>query len=497
MFIIYPNQLFPIENLTRHNKKTFFIVEDIAHFSRFKFHKHKIVLELAAMRSYAESLQKKGFRVHYEKVSGKTDERFEDKLKNFVHNNSITEITTFEIENRQQEKKLIELSKELKLKLKFEDSPMFLTNRSEFKTYLNTVEEAGGRPFMRTFYQGRRKKLRILTNKKGEPAGGQFSYENLNPMRLPRDFKPDEPPEQKLSVIVQEVMKLVEDLFEKNPGDVKDFFWPTTREQALGWLDDFVNQRLIRFGDYEDSLANHSDFIFHSALSPLLNLGLITPLEVIHQALGSAEKNEIPLQSLESFIRQTLGWREYIRGIYQGYGDELPGSNFFKHIRKLKPCWHDGTTGLPFLDECIKKAQRLSYNHHVERLMILSNVFLLCEVSPHEVFRWFTEMHLDSADWVTVPNVYGLGQYSDGGLVGTRPYICGSAYIRKMGNYPDGPWCDILDGLFWSFIEKHKDVFAENPRISVALPALRKLDPDRKKKIFAEAASFRDRVTTV
>jgi deoxyribodipyrimidine photolyase-related protein len=498
MFLVFPGQFFSHEHLNGLEKVPFILFEDAGFFQKHHSHKQKIVLWIAAMRSYADFLRQRGIQVDYEKLNPDhphvaLSTRLEALLKKYP----VKKISCFEIEDPELELALHDVCKKHKLKLEFRASPMFLTSRKVFENYLKGVETQKGRPMMRTFYQAQRKSLKVLVDSKGEPVGGRFSFENLNPMRLPREVRPPPPPSFSRSSHAHDAIEIVEKLFSNHPGSLESFFWPTTREQALSWLEHFLNHGLMRFGDYEDSLASHSDFIYHSALSSSLNLGLLTPSEILHQTLAAAQKLGVPIDSLEAFIRQLVGWREFARGMFQHFGDEFPSTNFWKHSRKLRACWYEGTTGLPVLDEAIKRALRTGYNHHSERLMILSNLMLLCEVAPEEAFRWFMSMHIDSAEWVTSPNVFGLGQYSDGGLVSTRPYICGAAYVRKMSHQAEGPWCDIFDGLYWSFVEKHQAVFAKNPRIAVALPALRKLDPQRKLKIFADAEKFRNSVTSL
>lgn len=495
MLLLLPRQFYPIENLNRFENRVIAFIEAAEFYSSMKFHKQKVALEMIAVRNYFDLLMKKGFQTEFQSSIEKNNRSFEDALSRLIETHAPPKITVFEIEDLQLEERIKRICKLSKIGLEVKASPAFMTKRKDFETYLKAVESAKGRPMMRTFYTERRRKLRILVDSKGEPAGGQFSYENLNSLRLAREIRPPKPPVFEASPHFKDVAARIQRDFKDHPGTLEGFSWPTSRDEALRCLDDFLKQRLARFTEYEDSFSSHSDFLFHSALSSSLNLGLLTSLEVIHQTLESAKQNDVPLQSLEGFLRQILGWREFIRGIYLNFGDELPDANFWNHSRKLRACWFDGSTGLPFLDEAIKKALRLGYNHPIERLMILSNMMLLCEVHPQEAYRWFMEMQIDSAEWVTLPNVVGLGQYADGGLVSTRPYICGSAYIRKMGHYGEGPWCDIVDGLYWSFVEKHTQVFAQNPRISVALPALRKLDPNRKQKIFADAAKFKERVT--
>jgi deoxyribodipyrimidine photolyase-related protein len=275
--------------------------------------------------------------------------------------------------------------------------------------------------------------------------------------------------------------------FPDHPGDPDDFWLPTNRKQALAWLDDFLEYRFADFGPYEDAIHSEHAIMNHSVLTPALNLGLLTPDEVVEKAL--AHKDLVPLASLEGFVRQVIGWREFVRGIYRGYPDQGE-TNFWNHTRKLGATWYTGETGLEPLDLAIKRTLKRGYNHHIERLMVIGNVMLLCEVHPKEAHRWFMELYVDSSDWVMGPNVYGMSQMSDGDVFATKPYICGSSYILKMSDLKKGFWCDIMDGLYWRFIERHRDYFARNPRLAVMPKALDRLDPERKKRIFAAAEAF-------
>ena len=285
-----------------------------------------------------------------------------------------------------------------------------------------------------------------------------------------------------------DVISLVERVFPGHPGKASEFAWPTTRAQARAWLDDFVANRLEQFGPYEDAMTTRSRTLFHSVLSPCLNIGLLTPDEVVSRAMEHAER--LPLQSLEGFIRQVIGWREFVRGIYREYGDEQERANFWSHERELTKAWYEGTTGIPPLDDAIRTAQRLGWTHHIPRLMVLGNLMTLCEIRPQSAHRWFMEMFVDSSEWVMGPNVYGMGLFSDGGIFATKPYICGSNYLVKMSDYGKGPWCDVIDGLYWRFIDKHREFFAGNPRLALMPRALDRLDPQRRTRIFEAAAYF-------
>ena len=233
-----------------------------------------------------------------------------------------------------------------------------------------------------------------------------------------------------------------------------------------------------------------NNILFHSALSPYINLGLITPEIIIEKILESHKKKKIRINSLEGYIRQVIGWREFMRGIYQNFYSRLETGNFFKHNRKMKPNWYLGNTGLPPLDYAIKNANDHGWSHHIERLMILANIMNLCEIHPKQVYKWFMEMFVDSSDWVMSPNVYGMGLFSDGGIFATKPYICGSSYFLKMMHFKKGPWCDVMDGLYWKFIDRHKTFFLKNPRLAMMVRISEKMNKERKTRIFKAANNF-------
>ena len=230
--------------------------------------------------------------------------------------------------------------------------------------------------------------------------------------------------------------------------------------------------------------------MFHSLLSPYLNMGLLTPDEVVDQVVAAAD--EMPIQSVEGFVRQVIGWREFVRGVYREFGDRQEKANFWSHERELTTAWYAGETGIPPLDDVILSVQELGWAHHIPRLMILGNLMTLCEIRPQSAHRWFMEMFVDSSEWVMGPNVYGMGLFSDGGIFATKPYICGSNYLLKMSDYKKGDWCETVDGLYWRFIDKHRDFFAGNPRLALMPRALDRLDEERRKRIFAAAQEFID-----
>jgi deoxyribodipyrimidine photolyase-related protein len=271
---------------------------------------------------------------------------------------------------------------------------------------------------------------------------------------------------------VKEAIDYVEKEFIGAIGEPRPFLYPTTFAQARNALADFIQNKLRVFGDYEDAIDQKESFLFHSVLSPLLNIGLLTPQEVIEAVLSSYEKDSLPLNSVEGFVRQIIGWREFVRGNYLVKGRSERTSNYFNHTGRLPNGFWDGTTGIPPVDQTIRRILKTGYCHHIERLMILGNFLLLTECEPNAVYEWFMAYFVDAYDWVMVPNIYVMSQYADEGSFTTKPYISGSNYILKMSNYSKGEWTDLWDGLFWRFLKKHRPLFEKNPRTKVLLNLL-------------------------
>jgi deoxyribodipyrimidine photolyase-related protein len=501
--LVLGNQLFD-PKLLKHPSASridqVFMREDIELCTYFKFHQLKIFFFLAAMRTYASELRESGFSVTYQELS-KSNKKYEEHLIEWLKKHSIRKLFFYEIEDKFFNQRILEALKQASTQIEVEieilPSPMFLTSRERFKSYLAKNK----RPFMRTFYESQRQQLGILMEAGGQPTGGRWSFDEENRKHLPKTIQPPEPDWKTLSKplrdspLAQRVSQTCKTFFADHPGDPSELWFPVDRKSAHLWLKDFIHHRLKEFGPYEDALTDRSDFVFHSALTPFLNTGLLTPQEVITAILSEAKRQKIELASVEGFVRQVIGWREFIRGIYQNFSEVQETRNFWNHNRKLSSSWYEANTGIEPLDDVLKKVNRLGYAHHIERLMVVGNLMLLLEIHPQEAHRWFMEMFIDSSDWVMGPNVYGMGIFSDGGVFATKPYICGSNYYRKMGGYKAGPWCDTVDGLYWSFVEKHTAFFQKNPRLSMMASTVKKMDPEKKKRIYQAADELRKRLT--
>jgi deoxyribodipyrimidine photolyase-related protein len=488
MLLILGNQLFDPAHLPPAGECPVFMAEDRGLCTYERHHQQKIVLFLASMRNYADELKAAGYAVHYVSLDEAPGRSYTDKLAAALDASGDDELVHFEIEDKAMERRILDFAAARKLRRRELRSPMFLCSREDFARFAGD----GKRLLMADFYRQQRRRLGILMDG-GGPIGGRWSFDVENRRKLPRKVTPPEIAWPAPARHVACVIELVVREFGDHPGSAADFRWPTTRAQARAWLDDFLDRRLELFGPYEDAITTRSETVYHSALTPCLNLGLLTPREVVDRVL--AKSDEVPLQSLEGFIRQVVGWREFVRGVYRTCSERQAAANFWSHRRELTPAWYEGTTGIPPLDDTIRTAQRLGWTHHIPRLMVLGNLMTLCEIRPASAHRWFMEMYVDSSEWVMGPNVYGMGLFSDGGIFATKPYICGSNYLLKMSDYRKGPWCDVVDGLYWRFIDKHREFFESNPRLALMPRALDRLATGRKALIFSAADDFLDRHT--
>jgi deoxyribodipyrimidine photolyase-related protein len=366
---------------------------------------------------------------------------------------------------------------------------MFSCTREHFQSYLSEQKK----PFMKTFYERQRRSLNVLMDK-GGPKGGKFSFDDENRKKLPKKIELPKKPSETNTEHVSAIKKLISDHFSDHPGETEEFVWPVTRQMALYNLNNFVDERLEDFGSYQDAMTTRVPFVFHSLISTSLNMGLITPDDVIERV---QKKSATPINSMEGFIRQVIGWREFVRGIYHNYSEKMETQNHWNHRRKGKASLYSGESGIVPLDSAINKASQYGYCHHIERLMILANFFNLCEIEPKEVYEWFMAMFVDSAEWVMQANVYGMGLMSDGGIFATKPYISGSNYIRKMSDYKTGDWCEVWDGLYWRFIDRNKDKLKSNYRMAMMLKMLDKMDSEKKSRLFEKAEIFLSKHTKI
>ena len=481
--IIFPNQLFEESNLFLNNKKTY-LIEEHLFFKQFNFHKQKLVFHRSSMKNYENYLLSKGIDVTYIETKNQ-----ESDIRIFLDKINVTEINIYHPEDNWLEKRIKKTCKKNNIKINIEENPLFLTAHDDLLPFFNPEKK---KLFQTSFYKSQRKKMKILIDNDQNPVGGKWTYDDMNRHKFPKNKKTPTLDYSKLqSENYRDSVNYVQKNFTENFGIINDIqLYPTDFKSSRLWFNDFLKTRFDEFGIYEDAVLIGESIINHSVLSPLINSGLLNPKYVVKNSLEFYKKNKIPINSTEGFIRQIIGWREFIRGVYVSKGSEERTKNYWNFDRKIPKSFYDGNTGIDPIDDTIKKVEKSAYGNHIERLMILGNFMVLCEFDPDEVYKWFMEVFIDSYDWVMVPNVYGMSQFADGGLMSTKPYISSSNYIIKMSDYKKGEWSDIWDGLFWSFMDKQRDFFKKNPRMRMLISSFDKMDSLKKEKLLMDAHNF-------
>ena len=487
LLILLGNQLFSEDIISRANCEHIFMAEDYNLCSYEKHHKLKILMFLAAMREKRDELIDAGYRVDYFDIEHRLFiQDYEIKLDSVIEEHCIKRIVLFEIEDKNFEEKMINYLGTLDIEVEILRTPMFKLSRGDFSKFAENKKMLR----MASFYKDMRRKFNILLDDNQDPVGGKWSFDDENRKKIPKGTVIPERFHSKKSKYCDSITKSIEKHFKDHPGSLDDVWMPLTRKDALHQLSQFLEIKFKDFGIYEDAIVQNDTFLFHSVISPSLNMGLITPDDVLSQVIDYANREAIPLNSLEGFVRQILGWREFMRGVYREFGDQQIESNFFGFERSLGQSWYSGETGIPPLDDAILFAQKYGYTHHINRLMVISNLMTLCEVNPKNIYTWFMELFVDSSEWVMTPNVFGMGTFADGGIFATKPYICGSNYFLKMSDYKKGDWCDVVDGLYWRFVENYFGRLRNNPRLSFMTKTLERMDSSRKSKIFSAAENF-------
>ena len=487
--LIYPHQLYA-EHPALVAGRMVYLIEDPLFFGNdphwpCAMHKQKLLLHRASMQAYAERLSGCGVKVHYVDcpLGKETDSA---ALLRIVLPAKVSSLHIVDPVDEILRRRIERYARSSEVDLYWIPSPNFLSPPE----FLEATLAGKKKPFMARFYEAQRKRLGILLEENGGPVGGQWSYDAENRAKLPKNHVVPEAPCERSQEWKQSV-EYVETRFPHNPGSLESFRWPVTHAQAVAWLAQFIEERFAGFGKYEDAIAVEHVFLYHSAITPALNIGLLDPQQVLDAVLRHAECDpHLPLNSLEGFVRQIIGWREFLRGIYQFHGSTIRRKNFWNFTRPMPQSCYDGTTGIAPVDRVIRQLLQEGYCHHIERLMVLGNFFLLCRIQPDDVYRWFMEMFVDSYDWVMVPNLYGMSQFADGGTFTTKPYLSGSNYLKKMSNETNGPWCAVWDGLFWTFIDDHSDFFLRNPRLSMMVRTWQKFPETTKESHRIAAQEF-------
>lgn len=477
-FLIFPIHLFKNIHLFK-DYETIYLIEEPRYFSDYSFHKLKLAYHRASMKYYESYLKKNKLNVKYIEFHEVNNHFYKSLSKKYI------------LESYDPNDHSLELLLN-SYKINVIQTQNFSISREDILNNLDVFYNQKSKKFnFMNFYKFMRIKLNILVSKSGAPEGGKWSFDEENRKAYPSKGGPkipDLPKVQSSNLYIKEAISYVEKHFSKNYGSLDYFIYPITHEESKKWCINFCNQRFKYFGTYEDAiLAPHkedallhsnesekevknSEFLFHSVLAPMMNIGLITDSEVLDIVLKY--KKKVPISAFEGFIRQVIGWRNYIYMIYvtkygnpnmsiPNYYKYISKMNFMKHKEKIpyKHFW-EGSTGILPVDDAIKTIVKYGYVHHIQRLMVLGNFMLLLKIKPNDVFKIFMEWTVDAYEWVMTGNVYGMAQHADGGIIMTRPYFSSSNYILSMSNYKCGSgkesdWCKIWDALYGSFIEKH------------------------------------------
>ena len=482
--IIFPHQLFKQHPAIQKNRKVY-LIEEWLYFKQYNFHQQKIVLHRASMKFYEHWLQQQGYEVTY--IESPTQQSDCSMLIEGMASQKITDIHVVDVVDNWLTKRLQDACQKNNITLQVYETPNFINTKKNTDSYFNTKKTY----FQTDFYTWQRKQRSILLESDGKPIGGKWTYDAENRAKFPKKEKAPTLVFPKENQYIKEAKQYVQQHFGNNYGAVtNEHLFVVTFDEAEKWLDDFLKTRFEKFGIYEDAIVAKENVLHHSVLSPMLNIGLLSPMQIIDKAIDCSRQMNIPLNSLEGFIRQIMGWREFIRIIYEREGTKQRTTNYWKFTRKIPASFWTGETGIAPIDITIKKTLKTGYCHHIERLMVLGNFMLLCEFDPDEVHRWFMEMFIDAYDWVMVPNVYGMTQFADGGLMTTKPYISGSNYLMKMSDYDKGDWQATWDGLFWRFMHEHRDFFLSNPRLGMLVHMFDKMPAEKQQTHLKNASQF-------
>jgi deoxyribodipyrimidine photolyase-related protein len=461
-------------------------------------HKQKIVLVLSAMRHFADELRQRGVRVDYVELDGPDNSgSLTREIQRAVARHApdrlvVTEPGEWRVQEMVQSWEVVT---GLPVEVRADDR--FFASRARFARWAKARRTWR----MEHFYREMRREHAILMEG-DQPAGGDWNFDAENRKQLPAStlapnrlrFAPDE--------TTREVMALVNRRFNEHFGGLEDFGWPVTRAEALHALVDFIANVLPRFGDYQDAMKSGEPFLFHSLLAPALNIGLLSPREICFAAEAAWRAGDAPLNAVEGFVRQILGWREYVRGVYWTLMPDYAQRNALDATRKLPEFYWTGNTPMNCLREVIGATARYAYSHHIQRLMVTGNFALLAGIAPRDIERWYLAVYADAFEWVEMPNTYGMAVFADGGQMASKPYAASGAYIDRMSDFckscaydvkqKSGPNACPFNYLYWAFLIRQKDRLAGNARLALPYRTLAGWPAERQAAILADADEFLD-----
>lgn len=460
--------------------------------SYVRHHPKKIALIFAAMRQFAQSLEKAGWTVAYSQFDDTENAgSIVGELLRRAEQMGADEVLATE----PGEWRLINALKYAPLKVRILQDDRFIASHQEFEDW------AEGRKQLRMeyFYREMRRKTGLLMEG-DKPAGDKWNFDHDNRKPAPGDISFEGPLRFEPEGPVAEVLDLVEARFGDNFGALRPFWFATTRAQALAQLDHFISKGLVKFGDFQDAMLNDHRFLYHGLVSTSLNIGLLTPLEVCQAAAEAYEEGRVPINAAEGFIRQIIGWREYVRGIYFLEGPDYPSRNALDHKRDLPAAYWGAETKMNCMAKAVGQTRDEAYAHHIQRLMITGNFGLLAGVDPHQLHEWYLSVYADAFEWVEAPNTVGMSQFADGGIIASKPYVSSGAYINRMSDYckscaysvtqKTGEGACPFNLLYWHFLDRHRARFSGNARMGNMYRTWDRMDEDKRETVISEADAF-------
>ena len=461
-------------------------------------HKKKLILVFSAMRHFAKELRNKGFSVTYSEIS-RSQVNFTKELSYQCKKIKPKRIVITHPGEYRVLKEIKKWEKILNIPVTILEDNRFFCTIPEFKNWTEGKKELR----MESFYQMMRKKYHILIDTDGKPEGGKWNYDVKNRKSLPRNHPNiPKPLQHEPDEITKQVISEVKKRFSNYFGDLQPFWFAVTHDEARKSLNDFIENRLEMFGPYEDAMTQEESFLYHSVLSMYLNIGLLEPKQVIYKVL---EKNRIKVESVEGFVRQILGWREYVRGVYWHNMPKYSKMNYFDAKNKLPKFYWTGDTEMNCMKKSIEQTVKEAYAHHIQRLMITGNFALITGIKPQDVCEWYLSVYADAYEWVELPNTHGMTLYADGGILGSKPYAASGNYINKMSDYcnnckynvkeKEGEDACPFNYLYWNFFLKNQEKLEQNPRLWTVFSNIKKMSKEKKKQIQNDSKNFLIQIT--
>ena len=461
-----------------------------------KHHKKKIAFLFSAMRHFAKELKENGYKVLYTKLEDEQNTGFfRSEITRAIKQQKVDHIVVTHPGEYRVLEDIKGWATNFKISVEIRTDDRFLCSPEDFALW------AKGRKQLRMeyFYREMRKKYNVLM-KDNEPMGGEWNYDSKNRKPPKDDLLIPEPYCNGIDEITREVMSLVTERFPDHFGDLEPFYFAVTRQQALQTLNLFIEQRLPNFGDYQDAMIEGEPWMYHAHISFYLNCGLLLPLECVKAAEKAYQQGKAPLNAVEGFIRQIIGWREYVRGIYWLEMPEYAQKNFFDAKHNLPDFYWTADTKMNCLHQCVLETQKNAYAHHIQRLMVLGNFSLIAGIDPVQVNEWFLSVYADAYEWVELPNVSGMTLFADGGYLASKPYAAGGSYINKMSDYckncnykvtkKNGEDACPFNYLYWDFLIRNRDKLESNHRIGMMYKMYDRMGDDKKQAISDDSKNF-------